>query len=97
MNDNKYYVPRTLDSPAKVIFWEVDEVILFVACFLLGIISGYVFTGLIIGAILMIIYSKLKNNRGAAYVKQSAYWFLPSNLFFKLYKTPPSHIREFVG
>lgn len=93
---SEYYVPRLLDTPSKLVFWELDEVGAVVGGLCLGILAGNFFIGGLVGLGVAYGLAKLKHGRGIYYMKQRLYWFLPEGILIKLKATPPSHVREYV-
>ncbi|MCE2993408.1 MAG: type IV conjugative transfer system protein TraL [Alphaproteobacteria bacterium] len=93
-NLEEFYIPRTLDEPAKILFWPYDEGLVLLAPIGLGIILGYNLFGMISGLALFIGWRKLKGSNQSNYIIGLAYWYLPP-WFIKFKKTPPSHYRIF--
>lgn len=93
-NLEEFYIPRTLDEPAKILLWSYDEGIMLLAPIGFGIIFGYTLAGMIVGLSLFIFWRRLKGRNQSNYILALAYWYLPAGLIqFK--KTPPSHNRIF--
>lgn len=97
MDKFSYYVPKLLDAPPKMFFWEMDEFMVMMAPLGLGIITGWVLSGAALGLLLSWGVAKLKSGQGAGFMLHVFYWVLPNGGVTKLKRTPPSHIREFVG
>jgi conjugal transfer pilus assembly protein TraL len=99
MNDTTY-IPRRLDDPWKIGFWDVDVA----APVLFGAMIGY-FTGskwaffvcLGCGLGLARWISHTKQDKHPAFALHWLYWHLPSSPLTSLHATPPSYLRLMVG
>ncbi|CAN5421737.1 hypothetical protein BH10PSE19_BH10PSE19_00180 [soil metagenome] len=95
MND-KYHMPQHLDEPFKLILWTMDELsVLLIPFVFLMLVFNSPIIGLIIGGAGLMGLKKLKGEQGHFFLHNLMYWYLPSLIQFK--KTPPSHIREWIG
>lgn len=95
-NDSKYYIPRYLDEPIRLILWTWDEIAVFlVPLFLVYWLSNQLLLGIILGLAGFLGLKKLKGNQGHYFLKSAAYWYLPAMRQFRV--TPPSYIREYIG
>jgi conjugal transfer pilus assembly protein TraL len=94
MSNDKTYIPKTLDDPARWLFWTLDEVVIFLIPFVVGILSSHVLLSIVIGALGIMGLKRLKGREGQYVILQAVYWYLP---FLKLQSTPASMIREWVG
>ncbi len=96
-DQSPYYIPRRLDDPGKLLFWDVDLALLVVTGFLVGLYSMNLLVmaaSLTISIVLASRYGKLKAGHHPGMAKHFVYWHggVPS---FKV--TPPSHFRELIG
>lgn len=94
--NQKYYIPRYLDEPMRLILWTWDEL----TAFLLPLITIYMITnqllaGIFVGLLLFVGLKKLKGDQGHYFLRAFAYWHLPQ--IIRLKKTPASYIREYIG
>jgi len=95
-DDHKYYIPRYIDEPAKVILWTIDEFVVFVIPFFtLFFYFDAPITAVMIGVSLVFLLKKIKGEQGHHFLLHVAYWYLPE--IIKLKQTPPSHLRSLVG
>lgn len=90
-------IPRRLDDPPRFLWWEFDQAILFILLFGLGITSGFIGTGAVVGGSLSYFYGRLKSGKHPRFAVHLMYWYLPSDKILSLKVTPPSHYREFIG
>lgn len=95
-NLEQFYIPKRLDEPERLLFWSIDEACIMIMPIFIGLMLGHVIIGLSIGIFGYLKWRKLKGNNQANLIRALAYWVLPSSIF-RLKKTPPSHIRLFVG
>ena len=97
MDEQAYYVPRRLDAPAKMLWWEIDEFMTVLGGLALGLStkSFLITAGVPIGGLMLL--SRLKAGGGPGYLKRLFYWHFGGGQMLGFIRTPPSHIREFVG
>jgi len=95
MNDGTY-IPRRLNDPWKIVWFELDVAIPWTIVFLLGLLADHWFVGVIIACIVARAIMKVKSDKHPAFALHWAYWYLPE-VFSKMKRTPPSHICEMVG
>lgn len=96
MSEKSYYIPKHLDDPPKLFWWDADEVvvcavILFPGFLLKSFLLFMVF--LILSLIITREYIKIKAGRLKGFLVHFAYWVLG----IKFKRVPESHIREFSG
>ncbi len=92
---DKYYIPKHLDAPVKILFFTLDEFILSVVPCLFFIFTGMPVFGLIVFVFSLMGIKKFKGDQGISYLKAWAYWHLPSIMYFHV--TPPSNQRFYLG
>ncbi len=68
-------IPRYIDDPPQIFWWEVDEVAVFSASFVVGALCGQSLAGLGAGFALSLLLEKLKAGRGSAFLMHLAYWY----------------------
>lgn len=90
-------IPRYLDAQPKIFLWDADEFVVTMAPLGVGIVTGFIFTSIVLGLLAGYGLSKLKRGRGSGFMLRAAYWYLPNGGVAKMKRTPPSHLREFVG
>lgn len=95
MDTRKLLVPRTLDEPPRIFFWEFDVALVFLVGIGFGILSSQVLLCALLGTIGASAFSKAKSGKHPGYLVHMLYWSLPVNIGLK--RTPPSYEREFVG
>lgn len=54
-------IPRHIDDPKQILFWEIDEFFSILVGLIVGIVAGYTISGLVIGVMLAAILKKLKH------------------------------------
>lgn len=68
-------IPRYIDDPPQIFWWEIDEVALFSGAFVVGALSGQALAGLLGGFALSWLLERLKSGRGSAFLVHLAYWY----------------------
>jgi conjugal transfer pilus assembly protein TraL len=90
----KYLIPKRLDDPMKVMFWDYDVFLCFAVGLSLGIAIGTMLLGLGLGCGTAYLWSKARAGRHPGYAIHVVYWITPISLFRR---TPPSARRVFYG
>jgi conjugal transfer pilus assembly protein TraL len=93
MGDNR--IPTRLDEPARILMWDASQVGLLVAFVFLGILLKDPLTWIVAGLALAHVLGKFTGGRHRRYLLHWTYWHLPVGTGFS--RTPPSHLREFIG
>lgn len=94
-NLHEYYIPRHLDAPPRIIFWQVDEFMMFFAPIMLGFLMEQLIVSTILGMLLYINWKKIKGIGKGNVPLFFIYWFLPK-YFIKFKKTPHSSNTLFI-
>lgn len=68
-------MPQYVDELAQVGFWELDEAIFLVLGVFLGVLTGWMFTGIVIGVFFAKIFSKYKAGQNRGMLLHLAYWY----------------------
>ncbi|WP_308925844.1 type IV conjugative transfer system protein TraL [Janthinobacterium sp. J1-1] len=92
-----FAIPSKHDEPPKMLWWDFDQATIFMLFVVFGILSGFLFLGVVIGVWTARWYSKKKAGKHRYYVVHILYWYLPSQIIFPFPPLPPSSIREFIG
>lgn len=66
MIDTKF--PRWADSPPQFLAWEVDELFFPTICLVFSLPARSIFTGLIIGIVLMRLYRRIKETKPSNFI-----------------------------
>lgn len=91
----KLMFPQRLDDPPRFLWWDFDVAIIFMGCFLIGILTNQMLIFVFCGTLIAGAFQKLKSGKHRAYGVHALYWYLPITLGLKV--TPPSAHREFIG
>lgn len=89
---------NTLDNPQRILFFRLDEFLLMVTPFFLGLLLDSLLV-LCLGFALKIPISRFLKAMPRGSVSSRVYWMLPHATLAKRGKfssLPPSHIREFI-
>lgn len=97
MNNNlqEYYIPKHLDSPPRIIFWSVDEFMMFFTPVLLGLFIDKLFLSALVGIFCYIKWRQIKGVGKGNVPLFFVYWFLPK-CFVKFNRTPHSSSVVFI-
>ena len=85
-----------LDDPLRILKWTVDEASMLFLPFLIGMFLEQLIIGSTISLGGFWALRKLKSRMVGGTLKHALYWYLPHTKRH-LKKTPPSHIREYLG
>ena len=96
MSDTSFAIPRRLNDPPRMFWWDLDVALLVLGAALAGMITGFFLSGCALGALLAAAYGRAKSGQHPAFALHLLYWHLPA-VISGLRRTPPSHLRELVG
>ena len=85
-------IPRYIDDPPQIFFWEIDEFIIFGTCFSIGTITGTPTVMITMGVVLAYLLSRVKAGRSDGFFLHVLYWVAGLNLK----SCPPSHFRSYI-
>lgn len=94
MSAENYWIPRTLDDPPMMLFFQADTAILFITVFLI-LISFTVVGATIVAFLATKVYVQLKENGEKGLIMQLLYWYSPSHLWVA--PVWSSSVREYCG
>ncbi len=94
MAEENYWIPRTLDDPPLMLFFQADTAMVFIIVFLLGI-SFTIIGAVILAFIVTTTFVRLKENGERGFIMQMLYWYTPSTAWAG--KIWSSSIREYAG
>ncbi|TNH04038.1 type IV conjugative transfer system protein TraL [Testudinibacter sp. TR-2022] len=94
---DKYQFPATLSNGSRWFGLPIDEAVIFIPLVLLSVFSSlYIFAPTLL--VVYISVKKLKRGKGASYILNLMYWFLPramSDTFMR--EIPPSYLRYWIS
>ncbi len=95
MSMEKHVILNTLDTPLKILFWTVPELLMFLVPPFLGLMIDQLTLGC--GSSLMAVWlsRRYQEHFGKGQLEAVRYWFLPTSHRFK--SLPPSSVREYLG
>lgn len=91
----EYYIPKHLDAPPRIVFWYVDEFMMFFTPIILGMFLEQLLISTIIGFLLYTNWRKIKGIGKGNIPLFFIYWFLPKT-FSSFKKTPHSNHTLFI-
>ena len=96
MSDVSLEIPRRLNDPPRIFWWDLDVALLALAAALAGMICGFFMSGCAVGVLLASAYGLAKAGKHPAFALHLLYWHLPA-FMTGLKRTPPSFQRELAG
>lgn len=93
-NPLTHYIPRRLDDTPKFLMWDFDIAAVALFGFVVGVISGFLFTSAAGGIALAALLSKAKSGQHPGFSLHLLNWFVGYPSFRA---TPPSYVREYIG
>jgi len=96
MTDASLDIPRRLDDPPRMFWWDLDVALLVISAALAGMITGFFLSGCALGLLMAAAYARAKSGKHPAYALHLLYWTLPP-MVTGLKRTPPSYLREMAG
>ena len=96
MSDTSMDIPRRLNDPPRMFWWDIDVALLVLAAALAGMVAGLFMTGCVLGVLLASAYGKAKAGKHPAFALHLLYWHAPAGVT-ALKRTPPSYLRELLG
>jgi len=96
MIDTSLDIPRRLNDPPRMFWWDLDVALLVMGTALAGMLTGFFFSGCALGVLIATAYTRAKSGKHPAYALHLIYWTLPAAIT-NLKCTPPSYLREMTG
>jgi len=90
-----HYIPRRLNDPPRLFFWDLDVAMVFLSCLMMGLFMNAPISGILSASVLGYKFGKLKSGKHPAFAIHMAYWYIPLGSSLKV--LPPSHLRELNG
>lgn len=91
-----FYIPRQLDEPERLLFWSFDEAAFMIFPMGIGIMTGHILMGMILGALSFYLWKRVKGTGQVNLAIYGVYWYLPSFISSMRF-TPPSYKRFYLG
>ncbi|MEN3262853.1 type IV conjugative transfer system protein TraL [Sodalis endosymbiont of Spalangia cameroni] len=92
---DKYRFPKTLRHQRLWFGLPADEFIPIVTAIGWGVCTGHYLFGLLTPFLFFMGIRKIKEGRGSCWLRDLAYWYLPTSLLKGLFQTiPPSCFRQ---
>ena len=96
MIDASLDIPRRLNDPPRMFWWDIDVALLVLGAALAGMVAGFFVSGCAVGLLLASAYGRAKAGKHPAFALHLLYWHLPA-FMTGLKRTPPSFLRELTG
>jgi conjugal transfer pilus assembly protein TraL len=85
-------IPRHIDDPPTILFWDLDEFVLLCIFIVLGILSGKLLMFGAVGLVLSKVVGRFKQDKSDGYFLHILYWWG----IMPIKGLPPSYKRSFV-
>jgi len=86
-------MPRRLDDPPTLFFWQADTVMLIAFAFILGSLLHLTVPFTVAGLVAARLWSRLRENHARGVLPALLYWYAP----LWITERPPSCVREYHG
>ena len=73
-NDSKYFIPKYIDEPMRIIIFTVDEFIVLSSVFVMFFMLGHEVLALIAGIVAYRAYKKIKGSDARGHLQRMMYW-----------------------
>jgi len=91
----RHVILNYVDTPLKILFWTVPEILLLVVPLLIGLMINQLILAIIISLVNCWANKKYQQHFGKGQFQAVSYWFFPQDMRFKI--LAPSFIREYQG
>lgn len=95
MSLTRHVILNHVDTPLKILFWTVPELLMLITPSFIGLIIDQLTLGLLSSVIYVWGSKKYQRHFGKGQFQAVKYWFFPRDRRFKT--LPPSFIREYMG
>lgn len=95
MSMTRHVILNYVDTPLRILFWTVPELLILIVPLFLGLMIDQLILGVLISVISFWGNKKYQQRFGKGQIEAVKYWFFPRNRKFK--SLPPSFVREYVG
>ena len=96
MIDASLDIPRRLNDPPRMFWWDIDVALLVLGAALAGMVAGFFVSGCAIGVRPIDQHLAGLTGKHPAFALHLLYWHLPA-FMTGLKRTPPSYLRELAG
>jgi type IV conjugative transfer system protein TraL len=95
MSMNRHVILNYVDTPLKILFWTVPELLMLIMPCFIGLLISQLTAGLLTSLFYFWLTKVYQRHFGKGQLHAVMYWLLPANKRFK--QLPHSFIREYVG
>ncbi|CNI65407.1 MULTISPECIES: type IV conjugative transfer system protein TraL [Yersiniaceae] len=93
----KYRFPKTLKNQDRWFGFYLDELIPVGVCLAWSLYTGKFLFGIAAGVLIFFCIKKLKKGRGSTWLRDLAYWYLPTSLLKGIFNAvPESCFRQWI-
>lgn len=95
MSMKRHVILNHVDTPLKILFWTVPELLMLIVPCFVGLILDQLTLGLFVSAFYYWGSKKYQRTIGKGQLQALLYWYFPANSRHKT--LPPSYVREYLG
>ncbi|MBP6103938.1 MAG: type IV conjugative transfer system protein TraL [Gammaproteobacteria bacterium] len=95
MSMEKHVILNTVDTPLKILFWTMPELLMGVFPPIVGLLCHHLTLGILGSVLCGVVAKQYRVHFGKGQWEAVRYWFLPDNPRFKA--LPLSYVREYLG
>lgn len=96
MSSEKFYLPKHLDAPPKLLLWSMDDALVILMPLFLGTVIGLGIFTPIIAFLCGYFWKKIKGSGGTKLIKALIYWHYPA-FVLGLKNSPKSSIKKYIS
>jgi len=93
IGESERYLPKYLNAMPQILWWELDQFLVFIGFISVGILAGRTFSGFVAGMVATFAYTKIRDNRQPGYFK---HWMYSKGLYNLKDKMPEYYVKEFI-
>lgn len=93
---NNHVILNHIDKPARFLFWSVDQVIVCLCPFFIGMVTDHIVLGIVFSIIASIGFKIFRKKFGNSKIRSILYWNLPTSKKLVKKGLPPSHVRIWI-
>ena len=93
---NSHVILSCIDTPARILIWPANQVLVCLLPFALGMITEHVLVGVVMSFISVTLFRLFQNRFGKGKLRSILYWYLPTSSRLVRKGLPPSYVRFWI-
>lgn len=74
MSDQRYYIPRYIDEPYRIVIFTMDELVLVLLTMMFAFAVGHELIGIVAASTICVLYRKFKAKESSSFLRRYIYW-----------------------